>query len=131
MDNVANQHEVTIEFEGQTISGTYSVWAGTITVTSPHGRKLATHAAVTLGIVRSWLRTRKPGNPFPREPLYRVTRRIERRGARFEGVVGNFRWLSRIRRIASGRPGKSASFLRQSSRLCTWAVESLTMTGVD
>ena len=37
---VLNQHSVTIEFDGRTVSGACSVWAGLITVASAHGRKV-------------------------------------------------------------------------------------------
>jgi hypothetical protein len=38
---ILNQHPITIEFAGRMISGTYTVWAGTISVSSAHGRKTA------------------------------------------------------------------------------------------
>jgi hypothetical protein len=39
MGNILNQHEVTIEIVGRTVSGTYSTWAGIITVSTAHGSK--------------------------------------------------------------------------------------------
>jgi hypothetical protein len=39
MGNVLNQRVVAIEFEGRTVTGTYTVWSGIITVTTIHGTK--------------------------------------------------------------------------------------------
>jgi hypothetical protein len=36
---ILNQHSVTIEVDGRSITGTYSVWAGTITVSTQLGSK--------------------------------------------------------------------------------------------
>jgi hypothetical protein len=38
-DNILNQRPVTIEFEGRTITGAYTVWSGMITVSTAMGRK--------------------------------------------------------------------------------------------
>ena len=37
---VLNEHPATIEFDGRAVSDAYSVWAGLITVSSAHGRKV-------------------------------------------------------------------------------------------
>ncbi len=37
--NILNQREVSIEFEGRTVTGTYSVWSGMITVSTDLGSK--------------------------------------------------------------------------------------------
>ena len=40
--NIINQRNVTIEFEGRTISGAYTVWSGVLTLsTARGGRKTA------------------------------------------------------------------------------------------
>jgi hypothetical protein len=39
MSNVLNQREVTIEFEGRTVTGTYTVWSGMMTVSTALGKK--------------------------------------------------------------------------------------------
>jgi hypothetical protein len=41
MGDVLNQGEVVVEVDGSPILGKYTVWAGTITVTTIHGRKSA------------------------------------------------------------------------------------------
>jgi hypothetical protein len=38
---VANEHQVSIEFAGRLVTGTYSVWAGTITVRTVLGSRSA------------------------------------------------------------------------------------------
>jgi hypothetical protein len=39
MSNILNQRVVAIEFEGRTITGTYTVWSGMITVSTANGKK--------------------------------------------------------------------------------------------
>jgi hypothetical protein len=39
VDNIANRREITIQFEGRTVTGFYTVWAGVITVSTALGRK--------------------------------------------------------------------------------------------
>jgi hypothetical protein len=38
-DNVANRREITIQFDGRTVTGFYAVWAGVITVSTGLGMK--------------------------------------------------------------------------------------------
>jgi hypothetical protein len=38
-DNIVNRHEITIQFEGRTVTGFYTVWAGVITVSTALGTK--------------------------------------------------------------------------------------------
>jgi hypothetical protein len=40
MGNILNQREVAIEFEGRTVTGTYTVWSGMITVSTALGKKV-------------------------------------------------------------------------------------------
>jgi hypothetical protein len=37
---VLNRHEVTIDLDGRIISGTYTVWGGTLTVRAPYGDRI-------------------------------------------------------------------------------------------
>jgi hypothetical protein len=41
MPNIINQRKVTIDFDGRTITGAYTVWSGLITVSSALGKKTA------------------------------------------------------------------------------------------
>jgi hypothetical protein len=41
-DNILNQRKVTVEFEGRTITGAYTVWSGMITVSSAMGGRKVT-----------------------------------------------------------------------------------------
>jgi hypothetical protein len=38
-DNIVNRREITIEIDGRSITGSYTVWAGVITVSTDLGRK--------------------------------------------------------------------------------------------
>jgi hypothetical protein len=40
MPNVVNPRKVTIDFDGRSITGAYTVWSGLITVSSALGRKI-------------------------------------------------------------------------------------------
>ena len=46
MSNILNQRVVAIEFQGRTVTGTYTVWSGMITVSTALGKK-ATQVGVS------------------------------------------------------------------------------------
>jgi hypothetical protein len=58
-DNIANRHEITIEVDGRSVTGTYTVWAGVITVSTALGTK-ATQVDGSSGssAVLNWLAKR-------------------------------------------------------------------------
>jgi hypothetical protein len=37
--NILNQREITVQIDGRTITGVYTVWSGMITVSTPLGKK--------------------------------------------------------------------------------------------
>jgi hypothetical protein len=38
-DNIVNRREITLQFEGRTVTGFYTVWAGVVTVSTALGTK--------------------------------------------------------------------------------------------
>jgi hypothetical protein len=58
MGNIINQCDVSIEFEGRTITGAYTVWSGRITVSTDLGKK-------TIGVSG-------PGSPAALHGLARI-----------------------------------------------------------
>jgi hypothetical protein len=58
MDNILNQREVTIEFEGRTVTGTYTVWSGMITVSTALGKKATQVGGMGSQLALDWLAKR-------------------------------------------------------------------------
>jgi hypothetical protein len=58
MSNVLNQREVTIEFEGRTVTGTYTVWSGMITVSTALGKKATQVRGSGSQLALDWLAKR-------------------------------------------------------------------------
>jgi hypothetical protein len=58
MSNVLNQREVTIEFEGRTVTGTYTVWSGRIMVSTALGKKAMQVDGIGSQLALDWLAKR-------------------------------------------------------------------------
>jgi hypothetical protein len=58
MGKVLNQREVTIEFEGRTVTGTYTVWSGMITVSTALGKKATQVRGSGSQLALNWLAKR-------------------------------------------------------------------------
>jgi carbon monoxide dehydrogenase subunit G len=58
VSNIANRHEITIEFEGRTVTGAYTVWGDVITVSSDMGTKATQVGGSRSRVALDWLAKR-------------------------------------------------------------------------